>query len=101
MFLHCGTIHMGFKLLSLMHFISALEELYGSARCLFLYVVTGALGFMASALTGHFSIGASGALLGLIGAMLAVTTKRGGSFMRELRSRLVTSVVILFIIGFW
>jgi len=54
-----------------------------------------------AALIGHFSIGASGALLGLIGAMLAVTTKRGGSFMRELRSRLVTSVVILFMIGFW
>jgi len=30
-----------------------------------------------------------------------VTTKRGGSFMRELRSRLITSVVILFVIGFW
>ncbi len=56
---------------------------------------------MASALTGHFSIGASGALLGLIGAMLAITTKRGGSFMRDLRSRLITSVVILFMIGFW
>src|SRR5260370_11986861 len=32
--------------------------------------------------------------------MLAVTTKRGGSFMRELRSRLITSVAILFVIGF-
>jgi membrane associated rhomboid family serine protease len=63
-------------------------------------VVTGALGFVASALTGHFSIGASGALLGLIGAMLAVTTKRGGSFMRDLRSRLIRSLVILFVIGF-
>jgi membrane associated rhomboid family serine protease len=68
---------------------------------LFLYVITGALGFVASALTGHFSVGASGALLGLIGAMLAVTSKRGGSFMRELRSRLITSVAILFMIGFW
>jgi rhomboid protease GluP len=56
---------------------------------------------LASALTGHFSVGASGALLGLIGAMVAITTKRGGSFMRELRSRLITSVVILFMIGFW
>jgi rhomboid protease GluP len=101
MFLHGGLIHIGFNMMTLMQFGPALEELYGSARYLFLYVVTGALGFMASALIGHFSIGASGALLGLIGAMLAVTTKRGGSFMRELRSRLVTSVVILFMIGFW
>src|ERR1700720_1427091 len=101
MFLHGGLIHIGFNMMTLLQFGPALEELYGSARYLFLYVVTGALGFMTSALIGHFSIGAGGALLGLIGAMLAVTTKRGGSFMRELRSRLVTSVVILFMIGFW
>jgi rhomboid protease GluP len=101
MFLHGGLLHIGFNMMTLMQFGPALEELYGSGRYLFLYVVTGALGFAASALTGHFSIGASGALLGLIGAMLAVTTKRGGSFMRDLRSRLITSVVILFLIGFW
>ncbi len=101
MFLHGGLIHIGFNMMALMQFGPALEELYGSARYLFLYVVTGALGFLVSALTRHFSLGASGALLGLVGAMLAVTTKRGGSFMRELRSRLIYSVVILFLIGFW
>jgi rhomboid protease GluP len=57
-------------------------------------------GFLVSAWSGHFSLGASGALLGLVGVMLAVTTKRGGAYMRELRSRLVTSVVILFVLGF-
>ena len=101
MFLHGGLIHIGFNMMALMQFGPALEELYGSARYLFLYVVTGALGFFVSAWIGHFSLGASGALLGLVGAMLAVTTKRGGSFMRELRSRLIYSVVILFLIGFW
>jgi rhomboid protease GluP len=101
MFLHGGLIHIGFNMMTLMQIGPALEELYGSARYLFLYVITGALGFLASSLMGHFSVGASGALLGLIGAMLAVTTKRGGSFMRDLRSRLITSVAILFLIGFW
>jgi len=32
--------------------------------------------------------------------MLAVTSKRGGSYMREVRSRLISSVVILFVLGF-
>ncbi len=101
MFLHGGLIHIGFNMMALMQFGPALEELYGSSRYLFLYVFTGAFGFLVSALIGHFSLGASGALLGLVGAMLAVTTKRGGSFMRDLRSRLISSVVILFLIGFW
>ncbi len=100
MFLHGGLIHIGFNMMALMQFGPALEELYGSSRYFFLYVVTGAFGFLISAGIGNYSLGASGALLGLVGAMLAITTKRGGSFMRELRSRLITSVVILFILGF-
>lgn len=100
MFLHGGLIHIGFNMMSLMQFGPALEELYGSARYLFLYIVTGAFGFLVSAATGHFSLGASGALLGLVGLMLAITSKRGGAYMRELRSRLITSVLILFALGF-
>jgi rhomboid protease GluP len=104
MFLHGGLIHIGFNMMSLMQLGPALEELYGSARYLFLYVVTGAFGFLVSAFPigflGHYSLGASGALLGLVGALLAVTTKRGGAFMRDLRARLISSVVILFMLGF-
>jgi rhomboid protease GluP len=100
MFLHGGLIHIGFNMMSLMQLGPALEELYGSARYFFLYIVTGAVGFLASSFIGHYSLGASGGLLGLVGAMLAITTKRGGSYMRELRSRLISSVVILFVLGF-
>lgn len=100
MFLHGGLIHIGFNMMALMQFGPAIEELYGSARYLFIYVFTGAFGFLASAYTGHFSLGASGALLGLVGVMLAVTSKRGGAYMRDLRSRLISSVVILFVLGF-
>ena len=100
MFLHGGLIHIGFNMMSLMQIGPALEEVYGSARYLFLYVATGAFGFLVSAFTGHFSLGASAALLGLVGAMLAITTKRGGAYMRDLRSRLISSVVILFVLGF-
>ncbi len=100
MFLHGGLIHIGFNMMALMQFGPALEELYGSSRYLFFYVFTGAFGFLVSAYMGHLSLGASGALLGLVGLLLAITTKRGGSYMRELRSRLILSVVILIALGF-
>jgi len=100
MFLHGGLIHIGFNMMGLMQFGPALEELYGSSRYLFFYVLTGAFGFLVSAWFGNYSLGASGALLGLVGLMLAITTKRGGSYMRELRARLISSVVILFALGF-
>jgi rhomboid protease GluP len=100
MFLHGGLIHIGFNMMALMQLGPALEELYGSARYFFLYIFTGAFGFLVSSFLGTNSLGASGGLLGLIGAMLAVTTKRGGAYMRELRSRLISSVVLLFVLGF-
>ena len=99
-FLHGGLIHIGFNMMVLMQIGPAVEEVYGSARYLFLYIVTGAFGYVLSSITGHFSLGASAGLLGLIGLMLAITSKRGGSQMRELRSRIITSLVILFAIGF-
>jgi rhomboid protease GluP len=101
MFLHGGLLHIGFNMMALLQLGPAIEELYGSARYLFIYLFTGAFGFLVSASIGnHFSLGASGALLGLVGVMLAVTTKRGGAYMQDLRSRLISSVVILFVIGF-
>ena len=100
MFLHGGLIHIGFNMMALMQLGPALEELYGSSRYFFLYIFTGAFGFLVSSFLGTNSLGASGGLLGLVGAMLAVTTKRGGTYMRELRSRLISSVVILFVLGF-
>lgn len=100
MFLHGGLIHIGFNMMVLMDIGPVVEELYGSARYIFLYTFTGAAGFLLSALRGHFSVGASGALLGLIGVMIAITTKRGGSSMEMLRSRLISWVVTIFVIGF-
>jgi rhomboid protease GluP len=100
MFLHGGLIHIGFNMMSLMQLGPALEELYGSSRYFFLYIFTGAFGFLVSSFLGTYSLGASGGLLGLVGAMLAITTKRGGAYMRELRSRLISSVVFLFVLGF-
>jgi membrane associated rhomboid family serine protease len=100
MFLHGGLIHIGFNMMALMQLGPALEELYGSSRFFFLYIFSGAFGFLLSSYTLHNSLGASGGLLGLVGAMLAVTTKRGGTYMRDLRSRLISSVVFLFVLGF-
>jgi rhomboid protease GluP len=100
MFLHGGLIHIGFNMMILLDLGPIVEEIYGSARYLFLYVVMGAAGFLLSAWAGHFSLGASGAILGLVGLLIAVTTKRGGVQMKEMRSRLISWVVTIFAIGF-
>jgi rhomboid protease GluP len=99
MFLHGGLIHIGFNMMVFLDLGPMVEEVYGSARYLFLYVTMGATSFLVSGLAGHFSIGASGAILGLVGLLIAVTSKRGGAYMRELRSRLISWVVTIFALG--
>jgi rhomboid protease GluP len=99
-FLHIGLLHIGMNMMVLLDIGPILEELYGSARYLFVYVLTGATGFALSVSTHHNAAGASAALMGLIGAMIAVTTKRSGAAMQAMRSRLISWVVSIFAIGF-
>jgi rhomboid protease GluP len=100
MFLHGGLIHIGFNMMVLLDIGPMVEEVYGSARYLFPYVVMGTASFLVSALAGHFSVGASGAILGIIGLLIAITSRRGGMQMKELRSRLISWVVTIFALGF-
>src|SRR2546425_1188174 len=99
-FLHGGILHIAMNTWVLMDIGPQVEEVYGSARYLFLYIATGIAGFLASAITGHFSVGASGALMGLIGLMLAITTRRGGAYMQMIRGQLIRWVVYILVLGF-
>lgn len=100
MFLHGGLIHIGFNMMVLLDIGPVVEEVYGSAQFLFLYLAAGVAGNLLSAWWGYSSVGASGAILGLIGVMIAITTKRSGAAMQALRSRLISWVVTIFVMGF-
>jgi rhomboid protease GluP len=98
-FLHAGLLHIGFNLWVLMAVGPIVEEMYGSARYFFVFIFTGAFGFILSAAVGHFSVGASGSLLGLIGLLLAATTGRGSAGMRAMRQQLIWWLVYIAILG--
>ena len=106
-FLHGGLLHIAMNSWVLMDLGPQLEEVYGSARYFFLYIATGIFSFIVSTawsifLWGGFgiAIGASGALMGLIGLLLAITTRRGGIMMQMLRKQLVRWVIYIFVFGF-
>jgi rhomboid protease GluP len=99
MFLHGSILHIGFNMWVLWDVGPVIEEVYGSARYLFIYTFTGIAGFVLSAWRGGYSVGASGAILGLVGVMLAITTKRGGAAMQAQRNRLIVWIVIIFAQG--
>ena len=98
-FLHASVLHIVFNMWVLMDLGPQIEELYGSARFLFMYVVCGIGGYVLSSAFWHFSVGGSGAIVGLIGVMLALTTGRQSIGMRMLRSQLIRWLIYLAIWG--
>lgn len=100
-FLHGGILHFGFNSFVLWQVGPQVEELFGSRRYLFLYLVTGVLGYVASLWwygLGAFSIGCSGALMGLIGILISYISQESG-FAREYRRSLIRWAVFILVIG--
>ncbi len=98
-FLHGSILHIFFNMWVLMDIGPQIEELYGSARYLFIYVVTGIGGYVVSSATGHMSVGGSGALLGLIGILLAVTTSRKTAGMQMIRNQMIRWLIYIAVWG--
>jgi rhomboid protease GluP len=98
-FLHGSILHIVFNMWVLMDIGPMVEELYGSARYLFLFVASGAAGYLLSSAVGNQSVGASGSLLGLIGVLLAATTGRKSLAAQSLRSALIRWLVYIGVLG--
>jgi rhomboid protease GluP len=100
-FLHASLLHIGFNMWVLMDVGPLVEEVYGSARYLFIYVATGICGYIVSSAFGHHSsVGGSGALLGLIGVLLALTRGRQNASLQMLRGSLIRWLIYIAIMGF-
>ena len=70
MFLHFGPVHMGVNLLALWLFGRLAEQAFGGVRYILVYLVSGLAGGILSLAFGEpgIRVGASGAILGVIGA---------------------------------
>ncbi|MEK6889376.1 MAG: rhomboid family intramembrane serine protease [Nanoarchaeota archaeon] len=71
-FLHGGIVHLMYNLLALVLFGSILEKFIGSKRFLLVFFVSGVLANIISINFYSSSLGASGAIFGVIGALVIV-----------------------------
>jgi membrane associated rhomboid family serine protease len=99
-FLHGSLIHIAFNMWVLMDFGPQVEEMYGSARYLFIYVATGVGGYVLSSLFGHFAIGGSGAILGICGVIIAVTAGSRSISHQMLRTQVMRLLIYIAFIAF-
>lgn len=100
MFLHVQVWHIGFNMLALWLLGPQLERVLGRLRFLALYFVSGLAGSVAVLWLSNphqSTLGASGAVFGLIGAMLVIGTKVGGD-VSQLWGLLAVNAVLTFVV---
>ena len=101
-YLHGGLLHIIFNVLWIRQLGPAVEEIYGPSRMFVIFTLSGAAGFFASNALGHaFTIGASGSIFGLLGAIVAYGRKRGGTYGMMVLRQYGQWALILFIFGFF
>lgn len=101
MFLHGGIIHIGLNMYSLYIVGPLVEKVYGKVRFLIIYFVAGILASYFSFLfSPSISIGASGAIFGLLGACLIFALKMKDRIGKGFMINIVSVIVINLMIGF-
>lgn len=85
MFLHIGWFHFAINMFALWSLGPLVERMYGSSRFVIIYLVGGIIATIASyAFSDAISAGASGALFGLVGALLYFGLRDRSLFMKTL-----------------
>ena len=106
MFLHGSVWHLGFNMLALWQVGRLAERIFGSTRFVALYFIAGVSGSLASVLWNPNvnSVGASGAIFGILGGLLAflgrANTGVPPTVVTELRASLLPFLLFSLWMGF-
>jgi membrane associated rhomboid family serine protease len=101
MFLHGSLLHLVFNMLALYWLGTVVEQALGTWRFVLLYFVSGIAGSAgALALSGPFelTVGASGAIYGIMGALLVLEYRATGTFAGQALGLIVVNLALTFAI---
>jgi rhomboid protease GluP len=100
-YLHGSLVHILFNLLWVRQLVPEVEQVYGRARTVIIFTVSGVACFLLSDLVGTpFTVGASGAVFGLLSAMVWYGRRRGGVFGAAVLRQYGTWAIVLLVLGF-
>lgn len=102
MFLHADIIHIAFNMYALYILGPQVEKYYGKCKFLLIYFLSGILGNIFSCVfmdSNVFSIGASGAIFGLLGSIAYFTYYYRATLQGLLRSQVVPVILLNLVVG--
>jgi len=97
MFLHGGALHIAFNMFALWWLGSVVEQLIGPLRFLLVYFSSGLAGSAGALLVSGLytpTVGASGAIFGILGALLILEYLQTGSLAGQAMTMIVINLVI-------
>jgi membrane associated rhomboid family serine protease len=99
MFLHASLVHIGFNMFALWVIGTPVEQYLGRARYIGLYFVSGLAGSAGALLqTPGVTVGASGAIFGILGAMMIIEWQVTGRLAGNAMTWIVINLAISFAI---
>jgi len=100
-FVHIGVIHLAFNMVALAQIGPTIEDVFGRGRMLFLFMLTGIIGFVACQVLDMraVSAGASGAIMGLTGAAAGWGQRDGTSVGRNVRNQMLKWAAYTMVFG--
>lgn len=104
MFLHAGIFHIFFNMYSLYYIGCKVEDFFGKWKYLLIYLLSGICGSLLSIGLGEVnavSVGASGAIFGLFGALLYFAYNYRGYIGTVIRSQILPIVIYNLVLGFF
>src|SRR5262249_38128971 len=100
-YLHGGLLHILMNMYVLFDLGAQVEETYGGARYLVMYSVANVTGFMASLYHSPvLSIGASAAIFGLIGGMIALGVRERSAYGAAVRRVYMRWAIFALVLSF-
>lgn len=102
-FLHAGVIHLACNMYSLYVIGPQLESFFGKTKYLVIYILSGVIGNLLSIIflpDGVVSVGASGAIFGLLGALLYFGYHYRIYLSGVIKSQIIPLIVLNLLIGF-
>ena len=97
-YLHGSLLHIFFNVMWIRNLGPAVTEFFGPARAFVIFNVAGAAGFLVSNLVSHSpSVGASGAIFGLLAALIVYGRRVGHA---QLTSQMWQWAILVFVMGF-
>jgi len=100
-YLHAGVLHILFNMFAFNQIGRLVIQEYGNYRMFVIYTLSGVFGYLLSYLAGvPFTIGASAAVCGLIGATLYYAKSRGGAYGQMILGQVGGWAAGIFLFGF-